>query len=120
MSGWLYGLHKDVFERGQAIGRSIGFPVDDYLSQPGGRRTHHRRQICRAVQAIVYDPASGALERLARDHGVEYFVALNEKSKELLQSETYGIVFANEDYSVLKISGRSAEFPENNRNKEKQ
>jgi hypothetical protein len=120
MNGWLYGLHKDVFERGQKIGRSIGVPVEDYLSQPGQKRGHHRRQICSAVQAIVHDPASGALDRLATDHGVEYFVALNEKSKALLQSGTYGIVFANDDYSVLKLlRRRPAEIPDNIRNEEK-
>lgn len=100
-TGWLYVGDKQVFDRGQAIGKSLGMDFADQLPVPGQRAKHINTAVCQQALERFYDPSSQYLRRVALEHKVDYFVVENEPAAALLKAARITPLFTNAHYTVI-------------------
>lgn len=100
-TGWLYVSDGAVFARGQAIGRSLGLDFTDKLAARDEPAAHINYEVCAMAQEAFYDPSLKALRRMARDHGVSYFVMENQRSAPIMRTGRLQPVFANSHYRIF-------------------
>jgi hypothetical protein len=100
-TGWLYVSDNRVFERGQAIGKTLGLDFKDKLPKPNERAALINYDVCAMAQELFYDPSLAPITRMANGHGVDYFVMENQRSDAVLKANGLTPVFANSHYRVF-------------------
>lgn len=101
-TGWLYVSDNRVFERGQAIGKSLGLDFAKQLPVPGTRAKLINEDVCAMAQELFYDPSLAPLHRMAEQQGVDYFVMELPRAEKMQQAHAaLKPVFANAHYLVF-------------------
>jgi|GEM_PF-2166392 len=100
-TGWLYVSDGRVFERGQAISRTLGLDFADQLPAPGERAELINYKVCQQAQTLYYDPSLAPVRRMALEQNVDYFVMDRTRTDPLMRNHDISPRFANAHYLVF-------------------